>query len=65
MHVTQNNDDSGKLDINHPVQGKLDRAFADQELIWSNGQIADIRGREPNPYLEAFNSLPPLIQKAK
>lgn len=35
----------------------LNRAIDDQDLISSNGRLADVRNRGPNPYLEGF--LPP------
>ena len=63
--VTQNKDESRELDINHPVQERLHRAVADQELIRNNGRLADIRNRGPNPYLKGFPSPQPFNEKYK
>jgi pimeloyl-ACP methyl ester carboxylesterase len=41
----------------------LDRAVEDQELIKSNGRLADIRNKGPNPYLEGFPPPRPFHEK--
>jgi pimeloyl-ACP methyl ester carboxylesterase len=41
----------------------LDRAVEDQELIKSNGRLADIRKNGPNPYLQGFPPPRPFHEK--
>jgi hypothetical protein len=41
----------------------LNRAIDDQDLISSNGRLADVRNRGPNPYLQGFPPPSPFHEK--
>jgi acetyl esterase/lipase len=56
---------SGKPEPNLSIEEKLHRAAKDQGLIKSNGRLADIRNKGPNPYLKGFPLPKPFNERYK